>query len=229
MIHIKNHLAAWIALAVLLAVPPVSAVADNVVPPVSASNDSKDNPKWVKGVGDPFAGKQKSLICQGCHGVDGHSTDEMIPKLAGQYEGYIAKQMRNYQAGTRTHEYMNGMASPLSDQDLDDISAYFSNQTRMKGKPSALNKRGQELFLKGNIAKGVMICVYCHGGAGKGLESDIAMYPVIGGQNKAYLIKTLKDFRQDERFNSPSIIMNKIVRSLSDADIEALSDYMSSL
>jgi len=211
-------MAAWIALAVLF-----------VVPPVSAGSDNMDKPKWIKGVGDPFAGKQKSLICQGCHGVDGHSTDEMIPKLAGQYEGYIAKQMRNYQAGTRTHEYMNGMASPLSDQDLDDISAYFSNQTRMKGKPSALNKRGQELFLKGNIAKGVMICVYCHGGAGKGLEADIAMYPVIGGQHKTYLIKTLKDFRQDDRFNSPSVVMNKIVRSLSDADIEALADYMSSL
>jgi len=216
MIHFKNHMAAWIALAVLL-----------VVPPVFASDDTTTTVKQRTTVGDPIAGKKKSQICQGCHGVDGNSTDELIPKLAGQYEGYIAKQMRNYQAGSRAHELMNGMASPLSDKDLDDISAYFYNQPRMKGNGSPSNKIGKQLFLKGNIEEMVMTCVYCHGGAGKGLEPDIAMYPVIGGQHKAYLKKTLLDFRQDDRMNSPNIIMNKIVRSLSDEEIDALAEYIS--
>lgn len=218
MIHIKKHMSVCIALAVLLAVPPVY-----------ASSDNTEKPKQRISVGDPFAGKKKSQVCHGCHGADGNSTNESIPKLAGQYEGYISKQMRNYLAGTRSHELMNGMAAPLSDKDLDDISAYYANQPRMKGAGSTANQQGKKIFLKGNIEKMVMTCVYCHGGGGKGLEPDIAMYPVIGGQHKAYLVKTLRDFRGDDRVNGPNSIMNKIVRSLSDEEIEAVSEYISSL
>jgi len=215
MTHFKYNMTVWATLAVLLCVP--SSYADN---------EKASMPKWTPGAGDPFAGKEKSRICQGCHGVDGNSKDEMIPKLAGQFEGYIAKQMRNYQGGVRSHEIMNGMAAPLNDKDLDDISAYFSNQRRMKGNGSS-NARGKELFLRGDISNNVMSCVFCHGGGGKGIDHNISMYPVIGGQHKAYLLKTLKDFRADDRTNSPNVVMNTYVRSLSDEDLEALADYIS--
>jgi cytochrome c553 len=196
-------------------------------PSAFARSDSADTLKRTSGVGNPVAGKEKSQICQGCHGVDGNSTDELIPKLAGQYEEYIAKQMHNYQAGTRSHEIMNGMAAPLSDKDLGDISAYFASQPIMKGNGSTNNEIGKKIFLKGNITDMVMTCAYCHGGTGKGLDPSTAMYPVIGGQHKAYLLKQLKDFREDNRYNSPNIIMNKILRSLSDSELEALADYIS--
>jgi len=216
MIQIKNHAVARIVLGFLLAFPSAY-----------ASSDNTDTLQQRTFVGNPFAGKNKSRICQGCHGVDGNSKDEMIPKLAGQFEGYIAKQMRNYQAGVRSHEIMNGMAAPLSDKDLDDISAYFYNQKRMKGNGSTTNARGKEIFLRGDVPQKVMSCVFCHGAGGKGVDHNISMYPVIGGQHKAYLIKTLKDFRADDRLNSPSAVMNIYVRSLSDEDIEALAEYIS--
>lgn len=215
MIHIKNNMAVCLALAVLLAAPSAF-----------AQSGSADTVKRRAG-GDPFAGKEKSQICQGCHGVGGNSTDELIPKLAGQYEIYILKQMRNYQAGTRSHEIMNGMAAPLGDKDLADISAYFANQPTMKGNGSTPNEKGKNIYLKGNISEMVMTCVYCHGAGGKGLTPDTAMYPVIGGQHKAYLLKQLIDFREDDRVNSPNIIMNRIVRSLSDSDLDALAEYIS--
>ncbi|MGA7750746.1 MAG: c-type cytochrome, partial [Gallionella sp.] len=215
MIHSKNDTAICLALAVLFAASSAF-----------ASSDNTDTVKQRTG-GDPVAGKTKSQICQGCHGADGNSTDELIPKLAGQYEIYISKQLRNYQAGTRSHEIMNGMAAPLSDQDLADISAYFANQPKMKGNGSTSNEQGKNIFLKGNILEMVMTCVNCHGAGGKGLNADTPMYPVIGGQHKAYLLKQLIDFREDDRVNSPNIIMNRIVRSLSDEDLEALAEYIS--
>jgi cytochrome c553 len=218
MIYIKNCMAACLALAVLLAVPPVFAKSDfaNIL-------------LRRTGSGDPVAGKTKSQICQGCHGVDGNSKDEQIPKLAGQYDAYIIKQMRNYQEGTRSHEIMNGMAAPLNDKDLADIAAYFAEQPIMKGNAAKPNETGQKLFLHGKIGEMVMTCAYCHGNTGKGIDPSTGMYPVIGGQHKAYLLKQLKDFRGDDRINSPNAAMNKTLKALSDSDLEALAEYISGL
>lgn len=210
MTRIKKNIAVWLALVVLL--------------PATSASGADANKRTG---GDPVAGKVKAQICQGCHGVDGNSANDLIPKLAGQYEVYIAKQMRNYLAGTRSHELMNGMAAPLSDHDVDDISAYFATQPVMKGNGSAPNETGKKIYLKGNISEMVFTCVYCHGEGGKGLARDTGMYPVVGGQHKAYLLKQLLDFRKDDRLNSPNVIMNRTLKALSDAELEALADYMS--
>ena len=216
MTFIKIHTAVCLTMAVLLAAPSAFAAGANT-----------DMLKRHTGSGDPVVGKEKSQICQGCHGMDGNSTDEMIPKLAGQYDEYLAKQMRNYQAGTRSHEIMNGMAAPLSDKDLGDISAYFADQPIMKGNVSTINEIGKKIFLKGNITQMVMTCAYCHGATGKGLDPSTAMYPVIGGQHKAYLFKQLKDFREGNRMNSPNAAMNKTLKALSNSELEALAGYIS--
>jgi cytochrome c553 len=218
MTHIKSSMAVCLALAVAL-----------VVPPAHAKADFENIMLRRTGSGDPVAGKTKSQLCQGCHGVDGNSMDGQIPKLAGQYDEYIIKQMRNYQEGTRSHEIMNGMAAPLSDKDLADIAAYFADQPIMKGKEAKSNETGEKLFLHGNISQMVMTCAYCHGKTGKGLDPSTGMYPVIGGQNKDYLLKQLKDFREDDRVNSPNAAMNKTLKALSDSELEALADYISGL
>ena len=218
MMHIKYSMAACLALAVLLAFPPAFAKPDfaNIM-------------LRRTGNGDPVAGKTKSQICQGCHGVDGNSKDGLIPKLAGQYDVYIIKQMRNYQEGTRSHEIMNGMAAPLSDKDLADIAAYFADQPIMKGSAAKTNETGEKIFLHGNLEDRVMTCAYCHGNTGKGIDPSTGMYPVIGGQQKAYLFKQLKDFREDDRVNSPNAAMNKTLKALSDSELEALAGYISGL
>lgn len=178
-------------------------------------------------VGDPSAGKEKSYVCQGCHGEDGNSTDEQIPKLAGQFEKYLAKQMFNFQTGARTHGVFDLISTPLTDKDLEDIAAYYSNQPRMKGDQSSGSSLGMKIFTEGELTKKVIACVTCHGVRGKGLFKNVTMFPVVGGQHKIYIKKQLTDFRADTRSNSPSDIMNRITRNLSDSDIEALASYLS--
>lgn len=85
--------------------------------------------------GDPAAGAKKAMTCIGCHGKDGNATAPQFPKLAGQYENYLAQAMHEYRDGQRNNAIMKGMVGQLSDQDIADLAAYFSE---MPGKLDTL-------------------------------------------------------------------------------------------
>ena len=75
-------------------------------------------------------GKQKSQPCAACHGADGNKTiDPQYPRIAGQYPDYLAKALRDYKSGARKNAVMAGFATTLSDQDIEDLAAYFSSQS----------------------------------------------------------------------------------------------------
>lgn len=78
--------------------------------------------------GSVKAGAEKAKACQVCHGKDGHSTKDTYPILAGQHAAYIQKQLKAFKAGTRKDPIMNGMAAPLSDQDIEDVAAFFQSK-----------------------------------------------------------------------------------------------------
>jgi cytochrome c553 len=124
---------------------------------------------------------------------------------------------------------MNAMAATVSDEDLADIAAYFASQEKMSGSHSEENQLGKHLFLKGELSRTIIACVNCHGTNGKGRLPGTSMFPVIGGQHKDYLRKQLTNFRQKERTNSASGVMNIITKSLTDDEIDALADYVSGL
>ena len=77
--------------------------------------------------GDPAAGKAKTRACLTCHGVDGMSRLPSAPNLAGQVEMYLARQLRDYRAGKRTHQIMSIVAKNLSDADIDDLAAWYAS------------------------------------------------------------------------------------------------------
>jgi cytochrome c553 len=77
--------------------------------------------------GDATAGKEKSAACTGCHGINGISNNPMWPNLAGQQEGYLVKQLQAFRDGVREDPLMTPMAKTLSDSDIDNLAAYFSN------------------------------------------------------------------------------------------------------
>lgn len=232
MSHIKRNLAAGLTLAALLTSTAAYAQSNGTHPlkgsgDTGSGEDSAESIKLRSGPGDPVAGRDKSQLCQGCHGEFGNSTEPVIPKLAGQYGKYISKQVRNYQSGVRTHQIMNAMAATLTDEDLADVSAYFASQAKMKGDRSADDPIGKNLFLYGDLAKMRLACVNCHGVRGKGLDPNTPMFPVIGGQHKEYIRLQLVNFRDGYRTNSPNSIMNRIADSLTDTEVESLAEYLS--
>ena len=78
--------------------------------------------------GDPVRGQEKSLSCQACHGSDGNSPVPMFPIIAGQHQDYLLHSMRSYKTGERTNPIMIAIVQPLSDQDLQDLAAYYARQ-----------------------------------------------------------------------------------------------------
>ena len=80
--------------------------------------------------GDPAAGLEKSTVCQSCHGKTGNeSIDPSYPKLAGQHEDYLVHSLKAYKYGDRENAVMVTFASQLSEQDIEDIAAYYAAQT----------------------------------------------------------------------------------------------------
>lgn len=77
--------------------------------------------------GNSENGKQKAAICFACHGTDGNSVDPQYPRLAGQYNLYLQRVLHEYKDGQRDNPIMKGMVATLSDQDIEDVSAYFSS------------------------------------------------------------------------------------------------------
>lgn len=178
--------------------------------------------------GDAAQGKTKSAVCAACHGADGNSANPMWPKIAGQHPAYIEKQLADFKEKRRNDPTMSPMAAPLSEQDMKDLAAYFSAQAAKPGSANAEKvDLGKTIYKGGNLATNVTACAACHGPTGKG--NPASNYPSINGQHAAYTAKQLKDFKASNRENDPSNIMRDIAKRMSEAEIEAVSEYISGL
>ena len=180
--------------------------------------------------GDATAGQAKAAVCGACHGPDGNSPAPNFPKLAGQGERYLTKQMHDIKDGKRTVLEMTGLLTNLSDQDLADLAAYFASQKGSVGAADPkLVARGEKLFRGGDLEKGLPSCIGCHSPNGAGIAA--AGFPHLSGQHTAYIAKQLTDFRKEEagRSNDDAAIMRTIARKLSDEDIAAVSSYIQGL
>lgn len=76
--------------------------------------------------GDAKAGRQKALQCQACHGLDGLAKIPDAPHLAGQVEVYLTKALGDYKTGARKHEMMTVVVQNISQQDIEDLAAYYA-------------------------------------------------------------------------------------------------------
>ena len=183
----------------------------------------------VKEKGDAEAGKQLVSACSACHGADGNSLAGIWPSLAGQNYKYLLKQLRLVKSGDREIIEMVGQLDNLSDQDLKDISAFYSVQNNTIGQVEKDKlDLGRKLYYSGNLDKGVPACTACH--SPRGLGNAPAAYPLLSGQQPDYVSKALKDYRSGERSNEdPSKIMIAIAYKLDDNEIEALSSFVHGL
>ncbi len=176
---------------------------------------------------DLAAGEAKATtVCAACHAADGSRGLPTFPILQGQHPEYLVKQLTEFKEGKRKNSVMNGMAAPLSPEDMRNVAAFYASKKAKEG--SAKNKDlvavGEKIFRGGIAKKGVPACAACHSPNGAGIP---AQYPRLAGQHADYTKTQLTAFRQGERNNS--VQMSAIAANLSDKEIEALADYVAGL
>ena len=171
-------------------------------------------------------------VCAACHGPDGNATGNSFPKLAGQHEAYLVKELNNFkvQPGAREPLRMNasmvGYAMALSQQDIRNVAAFYAGQTYKPAtaKDKATIALGQKIWRGGIADKGVPACAACHSPNGAGVP---VQYPRLAGQWGEYNEAQLTAFKSGARKNNAA--MGAIASRLSDAEIKAVSDYAAGL
>jgi cytochrome c553 len=179
----------------------------------------------VMAAGDVAAGKAKSAVCVACHSTDGNSLSDAFPKLAGQHEGYIVKQLMEFKSGARQNALMAPMVANLSEQDMADLGAFYASQKTAPGAVSEeLVAAGEKIYRGGNSETGVPACMACHGPNGSGVPA--ANWPKLSGQYSSYVATQLHAFAKGERNNDPNGMMQDIASKMSEAEIKAVSAYV---
>ena len=174
----------------------------------------------------------KVAMCIGCHGIKGYQASfpevHKVPMISGQSAKYIAAALNAYKAGDRKHPTMRGIADGLSEQDIADISAYYESHGKGEGKPVG-DKASKEPSAQVAALLQKAACVSCHGANfSKPIDPT---YPKIAGQHADYMFVALKAYKAE---NNPAVgrsngVMGAIAKQFSNAELKALSGYVSSL
>jgi cytochrome c553 len=177
---------------------------------------------------DSEAGKTKSALCAGCHGVDGNSVNPVWPSLAGQHASYLVKQLNNFKSGERNDPTMQGMVAALDETDIADIAAYFESQPL---KPVAFDASGIELgeaIYRGGITEtSIAACMGCHSPGGTG--NAPASYPSLKAQHPDYLVMQLKKFRDGTRANDTGKMMRNVAKRMTDEEMMSVASYIAGI
>lgn len=172
-------------------------------------------------------------VCVACHGADGNSQLPANPKIAGQHEDYLYKQLREFKGWDgakplRENAVMGAMVAGLEDADMKGLAKYFASFELQPEPAKNLEtiELGQKIWRAGIAAKGVPACAACHGPAGAGLP---AQYPRLSGQFAEYTEAQLKAFRDGGRANDPNRMMRMIALKMTDAEMKAVADFAAGL
>jgi cytochrome c553 len=169
-------------------------------------------------------------VCSNCHGIRGVSISPNFPNLAAQTPGYIEAQLKSFRSKGRLDppgfEYMWGISSRLTDQQIAGLAAYFSEQRPAQTAAGDLEaeKKGQAIFENGVAANGVPACATCHGIRGQG----IGQIPRLAGQHANYLEEQLDVFQKTEQ-RPAGVAMKPIAHALTAENIRSVAAYMQSI
>lgn len=184
--------------------------------------------------GNPEKGSELVATCVACHGQNGIGLSADWPNLAGQNQKYLYDQLKYFQSGQRENVLMASVIDYLkilTDEDIQNIAAFYSEKNSNIGvakNDEELLALGSQLYKAGDFKRGIPSCSACHSIYGQG--NDQAGFPALNGQQKGYLISTLKAYRSGERnAGEYSKVMQAVSMNLTDKDIEALANYMHGL
>jgi cytochrome c553 len=164
--------------------------------------------------------REKAQVCFGCHGPDGNSQSGDYPILAGQSWRYIYIELKDFNEGRRSDPQMTPMAANLSREDMIDLGNFFAAQKQLPIKFTADAAKVEA----GRKTSDAVLCPMCHLGGFVG-QNEI---PRVAGQYPQYVKKQLEDFKARRRTNDAGN-MTSVAGTLSDADIENLSQYIANL
>ena len=184
--------------------------------------------------GDASNGSSLVATCAACHGNDGNSVNTDWPSLAGQNQKYLYDQLVYFVNGERENALMTAVIpylKTLSSDELFDIAAFYAESSASVGQADSdvdLLALGESLYRAGDLSRGIPACTACHSLYGEG--NIQAGFPKISGQQKGYLISTLKEYRSQSRnAGNYASVMQAASANLKDNDIEALANYMHGL
>ncbi len=182
--------------------------------------------------GDAKAGEAINAMCIGCHGIKGYQASfpevYRVPMISGQSAKYIAAALNAYKKGERKHPSMRGIAETLTDQNIADLAAYYSQHGLPEGKssapkePKAPSTQVAALLQKAN-------CASCHGA---NYSSPIdPSYPKIAGQHADYLFVALKAYKNDANHvvGRSNAIMAGMAKPYTHAELKQMANYLASL
>ncbi|MGZ3241688.1 MAG: c-type cytochrome, partial [Burkholderiaceae bacterium] len=183
--------------------------------------------------GQPAADGSSNIAatCAACHGAKGEGNPQSnFPRIAGQPQAYLARQLAAYVDGSRYNQIMTPIAKQLSEQQVNALSNYYASLAVPPLKTSKISSasaakvqsRGEVLATIGDENLAVQACDNCHGPGGTG---EPPTYPYLAGQHSGYLNASLSEWKSGARSTDPSQQMLRIAKRLSDSDIAALSTY----
>jgi cytochrome c553 len=186
----------------------------------AAPSTDKGDPLKLKG--DAKNGEEVYEVCSGCHLASGLGrSDGTLPVVSGQHANVLVKQMVDIRTGHRDNPTMLPFSQSMTAREMADAAAYMHTLKLLSknGKGTGKNvKRGKELYDKD--------CKTCHGANGEGDEAKFV--PMLTGQHFKYMQRQLDEMRAGKRKNADKDML-KVIKPYSDADIEAVSDFMSRL
>jgi cytochrome c553 len=174
----------------------------------------------VAALADAMKGAQLSASCAHCHGTDGNSSSAQYPVLAGQTPEYLYRQLNDFKEGRRKDPMMSPMVGILSDEDMRNLADFYWSQSTSRNNfktDPALVAQGKKIVEEAK-------CNACHPPSFKGAKE----VPRVSRQKYAYVVKQLKDYRDNVRTNDNGQ-MAPSVNGMSDEQIEALAQYLASL
>ncbi|MDY7539928.1 c-type cytochrome [Undibacterium sp. RTI2.1] len=169
-------------------------------------------------------------VCSNCHGVNGISTSPIFPNLAAQSKLYLTEQLKSFKTHGRSdpegYEYMWGISARLTDNQIEGLAQYFSEQRAPAGKKSSENLliAGKAIYEKGITASNTPACASCHGPKAEGMQ----LFPRLAGQHADYTKKQLMVFRNTDQ-RPEGALMKTIAHGLKDQDIENIAIYLEAM
>ena len=173
-----------------------------------------------------------NTACAECHRINGGGMPSVgIPRIAGQTETYIYREIRGVQEGTRYSPYMDGIVQNLSRRDIRAVALYYSTvRTPKLPDPAsynpALRELGRRIAHRGLWDRNIPACILCHGQDGRGIPPN---FPYIAGQSTTYLMGQLISFAVVRRKDDPEGLMRGIASKLTHREIKAVAQYFASL